>query len=90
MLNRLPQNVSVSFLGATLKPAASVKELGVFLDPHLTYNHHISKTVSSLFFYLYQINRVKESFDKEKLKLLITSLVFSLVQYFNSNLNKLL
>ena len=47
MLNWLPQNLSMSFLGATLKPVASAKDLGVILDPHLNYDHHTSKTVSS-------------------------------------------
>ena len=42
-------------------------------------DHQISKTVSSCFSKLYQINRVKESFDKETLKFLITSLVFTRV-----------
>ena len=65
MLNKLPQNLSMSFPGATLKLVASSKDLGVILDPHLTYDHHISKTVSSCFSKLYQVNRVKESFDKE-------------------------
>ena len=65
MLNRLPQNLSMSFLGATLRLVASAKDLGVILDPHLTYDYRISKTVSSCFSKLYQVNRVKESFDKE-------------------------
>ena len=39
----------MSFLGATLKPAASAKDLGVFLDPHLTYDHPISKSLFLLF-----------------------------------------
>ena len=63
MLNRLPQNLSMSFLGATLRLVASAKDLGVILDPHLTYDHRISKTVSSCFSKLYQVNRFKESFD---------------------------
>ena len=97
MLKRLPQNPSISFLGTTLKPVTSAKDLGVILDPHLTYDHHISKTVSSCFSKLYQINRVKESFDKDTLKLLISSLVFSKMLYCSivwsntstQNINKL-
>ena len=97
MLNRLPQNLSMIFLGATLKPVASAIDLGVILNPHLTYDHHISKTVSSSFSKLYQINRVKESFDKETLKLLIASLFFGKMLYCSTvwsntstqNINKL-
>ena len=36
MLNRLPQNPSMSFLGTTLNPVALAKDLKVILDPHLT------------------------------------------------------
>ena len=87
----------MTFLGATLKPVASAKDLRVILDPDLTYDHHISKTVSFSFSKLYQINRVKESFDKETLKLLITSLVFGKMLYRSNvwsntstqNINKL-
>ena len=52
-----------TFLGKILMPAATVKDLGVILDPHLTYNEHISKVVSPCFSKLSQINRVKVSFD---------------------------
>ena len=62
----------------------SAKDLGVFLDPHLTYYHHISCVVSSCFAKLCQINRVKRSFDRETLELLITSLVFSKMLYCSS------
>ena len=97
MLNRLPQSISMYFLSATLKPVASAKVLGVILEPHLTYDHHISKTVSCCFSKLYQINRVKEGFDKEAVKLLTTSLVFGKMLYCSSvwsntstqNINKL-
>ena len=81
MLNKLPQNLSMSFLGMILKPAVYAKDLGDILDPHLTFDYHISKTVSSCFSKLYQINRVKESSDRETLRLLIISLVFSKMLY---------
>ena len=45
------------------------------------YYHHISCVVLSCFAKLCQINRVKKSFDKETLELLITSLVFSKMLY---------
>ena len=74
MLSRLPEDPRVVFLGTTLKPTDSAKDLGVFLDPHLTYDRHISCVVSSCFAKLCQINRVKRSFDKETLELLIAQL----------------
>ena len=52
MLNRLPQNLSMSFLGATLKPVASAKDLEVFQDPHLTYDHHQKQSLPAFLSYI--------------------------------------
>ena len=84
MSSRLPEDPEVVFLGKTLKPTESAKDLGVFLDPHLTYDHHISCVMSSCFAKFCQINRVKRSFDQETPELLITSLVFSKMLYCSS------
>ena len=62
MLPRL-QDFSVSLLGKDLVPAQEAKDLGVTLDPHLTYDEHIIKTVSVCMSRLGQINRVKHALD---------------------------
>ena len=41
MTSKLPEDIQVSFLGASLRPAASP------LDLHLTFNHHISNDSQS-------------------------------------------
>ena len=64
-LSRLSEDLSVSFLGEKLRPSKSAKDLGVLLDPHLTYDNHITNIVSTWFSKLSQINRVKKSFDKK-------------------------
>ena len=64
MLPRL-QDFSVSLLGKDLVPVQEAKDLGVTLDPHLTYDEHIIKTVSVCMSRLGQINRVKHAFDKK-------------------------
>ena len=84
MLSRLSEDLSMSFLGEKLKPSKSAKDLGVLLDPLLTYDHHITSIVSSSFSMLSQIKRVKKSFDKETLQLLIESVVFSKMLYCSS------
>lgn len=81
LMSRLPANLSVSFLGKTLEPVTSAKDLGVILDPHLTYDEHTSKLASSCLSKLRQINRVKDSFDPKTLKLIVSSLVFSKMTY---------
>ena len=78
LIRRISEVPQVSFLGWILQPATLAKDLGVILDPHLTYDYHIPHIVSSCFSKLYQINRVKKSFTTETLKWLIASLVFIL------------
>ena len=81
LINRHSSDFSVSFLGKSLTPVDSAKDLGVIIDSHLTYDNHISYLVSSCLSKLVQINRVKSSFDKETLMLVISSLVFSKMFY---------
>ena len=59
ILNWLPKNPSMSFLSTTVKLVASAKNLGVILDPHLIYDYHISKSVSSCFSKLHQLELEK-------------------------------
>ena len=67
------------------------------MDPQLSYDEHILKTLSSCASRLCQINRVKHVFDPKTLKLVINALVFSRLFYCSSvwsndakkNVNKL-
>ena len=59
----------------------SAKDLGVLLDPHLSYNNHIIKTVSSCMSALGQINRVKHAFDRRTLLMVMNTLVLSKLFY---------
>ena len=77
LMSSHPVDFSVSFMGRTLTPVDSARDLGVIMDSYLTYDNHISYLVSSFLSKLVRINRVKKSFDKDILMLIISSLVFS-------------
>ena len=77
-------DLSFTFMGRTLTPVDSTRDLRVIMDSHLTYDSHISYLVSSCLSKLVQINRVKKSFDKDILTLFISSLVFSKMFYCSS------
>jgi len=64
-----------------LVPATTAKDLGVIMDPNLTFGNHVLETVLSCLSCLAQINRVKNSFDKQSLIIIINSLVFSKLFY---------
>ena len=71
----------ITFLGERLVPVKTARDLGVILDPSLTFNDHVIATVSSCMSRLGQINRVKHCFDKHTLIVIINALVFSKVFY---------
>ena len=77
-------DLSVTFMGRTLTPVDSARDLGVIMDSHLTYDSHISYLVSLCLSKLVQINRVKKNFDEDILTLIISSLVFSKMFYCSS------
>ena len=96
LLRWLPP-LSVTFLGKEISPVPVAKDLGVFIDETLSYNEHISKTVSSCLYKLTQINRIKHLLDKKTLFLLLNAFIFSRLFYCStvwsntskSNLKKL-
>ena len=76
LLQQLPDFI-ITLCGKPILPIPVAKDLGVFLDQRLSYDEHISKTVSSCMNKLIQINRIRHLLDKETLLLIINSFVFS-------------
>ena len=68
----------LSLLGKDINPAQSVKDLGLIVDPTLSFDNHISTTqlttVSSCMSKLSQISRVRFVFNKELLETIINAL----------------
>ncbi len=89
--------LALTFLGKTIRPVLLAEDLGINLDSYLSYDDHISKLFSLCMRKLCQINRVKDSFDNETLKLVIETLVISKLLYCSTvwsntssnNINKL-
>ena len=62
-LRHLNPTISINVLGKRIDPVPVAKDLGVLVDQSLTYNEHISKTVSNCMHKLIQINRIKHLLD---------------------------
>ena len=75
------EGLHLSLLGKELTPAKSAKDLGVILDPNLTYEDHTTKTVSTCMSRLGQINRVKRVLDMDTLTIVVNCVVFSKLFY---------
>ena len=59
----------------------SARDLGVILDPNLTFDNHIMTSVSECIARLAQINQVKQRLDKNTL----LTVIHALVMYYCSN-----
>ena len=77
MLQKLPEDMSLFFLGKLITPVTTAKDLGETLDCNLTYDDPINKLTASCMSKLRQINRVKNRFDSNTLQLIIPALVMS-------------
>ena len=80
LLAKLPY-FKISLLGKDLALTSSAKDLGVVLDPQLTFDDHVLKTTSSCMSSLAQISRVKHVLDRNQLVTVINALVFSKLLY---------
>ena len=45
MLKYIPSDTSFTFLGKTIRPVQNVKDLGLTMDPTLSFNEHIKQVV---------------------------------------------
>ena len=63
LMNQLESPVHINFMGENLTPVTEVKDLGMLLDSHLTYDKHIQALSSSCISKLRQIGRVKHNFN---------------------------
>ena len=72
----------LSLLGRDISPVQSARDIGVILDPNLTFDNHILTTsVSGCIARLAQINRVKHCLDKNTLLTVMHALLFSKMYY---------
>lgn len=79
-MNQLESPVHINFMGENLLP--EVKELGMHVDSHLTYDKHIQVLSSSCKLKLGETGRVKHNFDQLTLATIIdTLLVMSTINY---------
>ena len=84
MLQRLPADFHVTLLGKKVTPSPSARDdLGLQVDSTLSYDEHVTQTVSSCIGSLCQINRVKHLFDARTLERVINALVFSVILLFS-------
>ncbi|MGH0175809.1 UNVERIFIED_CONTAM: hypothetical protein FKN15_070281 [Acipenser sinensis] len=77
-------SISVPLDSTTLSPSSSAKNLGVTLDPCLSYSQHISTLARTCRFFLSNIRRIRPFLTNYATQLLVQALVLSRLDYCNS------
>jgi hypothetical protein len=67
-----------------ITPAASVRNLGIYLDSDVSMRSHVMKTVSGCFAVLRQIRSIRQFVPKRVLESLVVSLVLNRLDYGNA------
>ena len=80
MLKGLPP-VSIRFAGTIIHESASVKNLGLLMDKHLTYHDHVSHVVGKCTGALLALNHARHVLPPPTLRPIVLSLVVSTLRY---------
>ena len=84
MLKQISVDSSFAFLGKTIQPVQTPKDLGLIMDSILSFDEHIKQSVSFCIKKLYQINRINSRNDYS-----MTSLFQAVLLFYCLALNKL-
>ena len=82
-ISQIPPNTSIHIGDTTVKPSVSVKNLGIYMDCHLSFDVHIRELCKKVMGVLLYINRIKENFDRATRHIVVQALALSLVNYGN-------
>ena len=80
-ISKIPDNLKIVFNGNELSPQKHVKNLGVYMDCCMTFNAHVNKLHNKLMGVLLFLNRITKRFDQDSRKMVVQSLILSLINY---------
>ena len=70
--------------GKCIRFVRSARNLGVIIDDELNFNEQISKVVSSCFYTIRKITRIRNFLETSHLKTLVSALILSKIDYCNA------
>jgi hypothetical protein len=80
---------SILIAGSWIKPATSVRDLGVILDNGLTMIPHVNKLISLCYFNIRQLRTIRRSLTSDASHSLVRALIHSRLDYCNGVLSGL-
>ena len=69
--------------GSIVHPAASVRDLGVILDPALSFANHVAKLTGISFYHIRQLRSIRHSLTMDSCHSLVRALIVSRLDYCN-------
>ena len=81
LIKRIPSNTTINFDSTSITPCKHVKNLGVYIDSHMTFDIHVNETHKKVMGILLFLNRVKDKFEAATRKTVVESLALSIVNY---------
>ena len=82
--NKFNSKFPVDILNNSLPPAAHVKNLGVYIDSDLNFQHHMKNTVKMCNYLICDICRVRKHLALDASTALANAIVISRLDYCNS------
>ena len=80
-LSLIPPNTHLMVDGNFITPSTSVKNLRIYFDNHLTFDTHITNLIKKKHGIFLFVNRMKDNFDNPTRKIVVQSLVLSVLNY---------
>ena len=80
-IRRIPADTIINFDNALITPSKHIKNLGIYMDCHMTFDVHIQEMRKKVMGILFFLNRIKDKFDFDTRKTVIQSLALSIINY---------
>ena len=80
MLKKQP-NISVNFCGTAIQESRVVKNLGLYMDRHMTFVDHVDHVVAKCSGSLVALTHARHSLPRASLKPIVTALVMTIIRY---------
>ena len=81
LISRIPSDVRIFFGQTPITPSQSIKNLGIFMDQYMLYDHHINFIIKKTNGVLFFLNRIQDKFDKASRIMIVQSLALSILNY---------
>ncbi len=83
ILSKIPNDIQIQLHDSTIQPSTHVKNLGVYIDRYMSFDIHTEEITKKVMGTLMYLNRIKDLFDKGTRKIVVQSLVLSILNYCN-------